>query len=250
MDSELAREFYRQYVLNPKKCNHCGAPLNIHTYVRQFNNDYMFCSAECSNEFLKIKKSSDFVRKECKSSTELVILNFLKWKYPKMEIKNNVSDLLPPYEFDFTIPAINTVIEFNGVYHFTECYGAERLARVQARDLRKKKDLCTKLNWNCISVCSPYGLYTRPNVFKKILSSIAMKIDMLKSDFHYGYSAIILADEDESSITVKEESFLKEAAPVKRPRRPSSKKYYNTHPGKKVSSVGLKRKTKKKKRRG
>lgn len=63
-------------------------------------------------------------------------------------------------EIDIAIPAINLAIEIDGPTHFKNTYGAENLAKVQAKD-NEKNLILTNSGWNVLRVQDDAGSLTR-----------------------------------------------------------------------------------------
>lgn len=91
------------------------------------------------------------------SLPEKIIEDYLKKKGFKIEPEKTFEDCRNKERhllfFDFYIPYLNLIIEFDGIYHIEPIFGKENLQKIQEHDQIKNK-FCKKNNINLLRI--PY----------------------------------------------------------------------------------------------
>lgn len=120
-----------------KKCEECKAEV-LKQKSKIQRNKYNFCSKSCSAKFQNRNKT---LGKSNRSKAELYIAKLIRNGFEHLQIKENCRNILPSgLEIDIYIPEIKLAIEINGPLHFAPIYGSEKLAKIQDKDARKKKE--------------------------------------------------------------------------------------------------------------
>jgi len=197
-DLSYFKELLAKYQKKPEVCAYCGEPLPFREFVKQYEQDKMFCSRTCQT---KAKKQTINTKDIFRSGTEEVIYNYLIQQYPNIPIRHNVVDILESHELDFVMDDHKLVIEYNGTLHYTKKLGEKRQRRTKLNDAKKRK----LLNNNGYCLCrlwSQLGLYERPELFNKALCVLKKIIDMCLNDPYRGGTTVDIV------VTLEEEIYV------------------------------------------
>lgn len=124
-----------------------------------------YCSGTCRNLATNPAKNGSI------SKAETLLCNLIE--AAGYVVDRNRRDILNGLEIDIWIPALQTGIEYNGVYHLQPIHGDEMLQRIQAKDELKKK-LAEKLGIRLIVVEDAKSTPTHiRNLGKKVLQQLS-----------------------------------------------------------------------------
>lgn len=194
-DLSYFKELLTKYQKKPEVCAYCGEPLPFREFVKQYEQDKMFCSKNCQNKARKqtTNNQTDMFR----SGTEEVIYNYLIQHFSDIPIRHNVMDILESHELDFVMDEQKIVIEYNGTLHYTKKLGEKRQRRTKLNDAKKRK----MLNNNGYCLCrlwSQLGLYERRELFDSALSVLKKAlIECLNDPYRAGSTVDIVVTVDE-----------------------------------------------------
>lgn len=116
-----------------QSCKNCGTPVKRTT--KDFNTSKsgnFFCSHSCRAIYNNTHKTTG-IRV---SKLELWLQKKLLAQYPKLEIHFNRKDAIGS-ELDIYFPNIKLGFELNGIFHYENVYGFDKLEKTQNNDTRK-----------------------------------------------------------------------------------------------------------------
>ena len=119
--------------------------LNPQDYIGNSVLNLKFVCQECGEVFITSKSNYDGGHKRCsrcthsKSSGEILIENYLIKKNINYIYSYSFKDCrdIKPLPFDFYLPDMNILIEFDGQLHYKPKYGEEKLLNTQMHDKMK-----------------------------------------------------------------------------------------------------------------
>lgn len=199
--NELAwfEDLLRKYRKKPCICAYCGSPIPFKEFVNQYDQDFKFCDRRC---FHKYQSSLKPIDKEFSSQTERLIFEFLTQNYSNEKIDHNINDLIPPYEIDFLFIEKHIVIEYNGTLHYTSKYGDKKSRKTKLNDRKKRNIICKDIHYKLIRIWSEVGLFTRMDLFDKVLVVLKDVIDYVMVENCFGKCNDIIVKSDGTIETV------------------------------------------------
>jgi hypothetical protein len=121
-------------------CANCGKRIVKKKSIISKKSRKVFCTKTCEYAFNRKYNQSHGQR----SYLEVFIEKQLKTKFPKLNIKYNIKQVIGS-ELDIYIPLLKIAIEINGIHHYKPIYGQDKLDEVKKND-RKKVYECKKNN--------------------------------------------------------------------------------------------------------
>lgn len=119
--------------------------LNAKDYISNNVLNLQFICSQCGEVFITSKANYDAGHTRCskcthsKSSGEMLIEQYLKensidyiYSYPFDDCRD-----IKPLPFDFYLPSLNILIEFDGQLHYQPKYGEDKLLNTQKHDMMK-----------------------------------------------------------------------------------------------------------------
>lgn len=203
----VLNDLISNYENHPVICSYCGKAISSKKYTKQINEEYKFCSKNCSKKFYDETKKDRSIKPFC-SETEKTIYTFLTLNYSNFTIFHNDKNLIKPYELDFIINKNDNntpiIIEYNSAFHLSKVTNNERkLIKNKINDKEKKKIICNELKYRMIRIWSEIGLYSHFETFNKVLNILKSNIDSISSS---SVCIDIIIDKDEE-IHVNREYF-------------------------------------------
>ena len=151
-------------------CFHCGASVYRRpSDMKKTKSNKVFCNNSCARFYNNAHKTTGTRR----SKLEIYIENQLKQLYPNLVILFNDKTTINS-ELDIYIPNLKLAFELNGIFHYEDIFGKEKLNQTQSND-SKKFYLCQQ---NKISLCvidvSGQKYFKEPSSLKylKIITNI------------------------------------------------------------------------------
>lgn len=189
---DFIKKLFDTYQDNPVNCFVCNKSLTFRKYLNQFSNSRFYCSKKCREKDHFHNKGNSFA-----SNTEKAIYTYLTLSYPNSNRQHNIKDLIPPYEIDFSVDDI--YIEYCGSFHFsTKKKGMERkIEKTKLNDKKKRDLICKEIKSTIIRIWAEIGLYSRPELFNKVLKELKKQIDLVKMNSIKGICIEICIDRDE-----------------------------------------------------
>lgn len=181
---DFIADLENNYESHPVICCFCGKALTFKKFYNQYENSKKFCSKKCKSEYIA-ETSNEITYDEFCSRTEKTIYTYLALNYPKHIISHNLTDVFPPYEIDFKIDDnIHNclLLEYNGTLHLSIKKKGSLQRSIEKRKINdkiKKEELCSIRKQKLIRVWSEIGLYSKPEIFNKVLRELKSTIDSI-----------------------------------------------------------------------
>lgn len=125
-------------------CHYCNKEMEkSHKDIIDNLGKNLFCSKSCRMTFFNLNTKKTYGCR--KSYAETFLTSLIKDKYPNLEVRENVRDILDSkLELDIYIPSLKLAIELNGPVHYFPIYGEGKLKNCQDRDIRKQIEIQDK----------------------------------------------------------------------------------------------------------
>lgn len=180
------QQIEEKYDSNPCVCYYCGKPIRFKKFQQQIDQPKKFCCKKCIKNYQEETKDNVNNKDGFSSQTEKTIYTYLMFKYPNANITHNLKDIFPPYEIDICIDINFPIyIEYNGIFHCSKKQKGlftRSIRKHQINDKIKKEELCQNRKFKMIRIWSEIGIYSKQDIFNKVLIELAKEIDNINKN--------------------------------------------------------------------
>ena len=113
------------------KCINCDIEFTKYlNQIKKTKNN--FCSSSCSAKYNNVHKTTGNRRSKLEMYLEIKLINL----YPELDILFNNKNIINS-ELDIYVPSLKLAFELNGIFHYEQIYGQNKLNKIQNNDNRK-----------------------------------------------------------------------------------------------------------------